>query len=165
MTKRSFAMALAMALVAGVASSSACRAGTWITTVAAFNDSGLAADDFEGYFTGTDGTISDVSALYSSNVSTKIHVIGSGAGVEVDFTKPLPEYSSVLFSFESTKGPVGLSASFWTFKTGAMVSATSTTFIVASVDPIPEPGSMALLGIGVMGVFTWRRLSRRKAGA
>lgn len=165
MTKRSFTMALAMAVVAGVAASTPCRAGTWITTVAAYNNSGRAADDFEGTFTGTSGTISDVTVLYSSGVSTTTQVIGSGAGVEIDFGTPLPMSATVLFSFESTTGPVGLGASFWTFKTGDMVSATGTTAIVASVDPIPEPGSMALFGIGVIGVLTWRRLSRRKGRA
>jgi hypothetical protein len=165
MTKRSFAMALAMAVVAGVAASAPCRAGTWITTVAAFNNSGLAADDFEGSFTNTAGTISDVKVLYSSDVPTTTQVIGSGAEVEINFTTPLPDSGTVLFSFVSTTGPVGLSSSFWTFKTGDMVTATSTTFVIASVDPVPEPGSMAMLGIGVIGLFTWRRLSRRKVGA
>jgi hypothetical protein len=165
MTKRSFAMALAMAVVAGVAASAPCRAGTYLTTVAAFNDSGLAADDFEAYFTGTSGTIIDVTVLYSSGVATTTQVIGSGAAVEINFTTPLTEYGTVLFSFGSTTGPVGLSASYWTFKTGDMVSATGTTQIIASVDPVPEPGSMALFGIGMVGILGWRRFSKRKANA
>jgi PEP-CTERM motif len=164
MTKRSFAMALAMALVAAVASSAPCRAGTYLTTVAAFNDLATPADDFEATFTGTSGTITDVTVLYSSGVSTTTQVFGSGASVEINFTTPLAEFGTVLFSFDSTTGPVGLSAAYWTYKTGDMVVATKTV-IIASVDPVPEPGSMALLGIGVVGLFGWRRLSRRKIAA
>jgi hypothetical protein len=161
MTKRSFAMALAMALVAGLAASAPCRAGSYTTTVASINDTGLGADDFIALFTGTGGTISDVTVNYSSGVSATSEIIAGGAGIEVDFGTPLPSPGVLVFQFESTTGPVGLSGAFWTTTKGDAVSAGSTT--IFSVDPIPEPGSMTLLGIGAMGLFTWRRLSRRKA--
>jgi hypothetical protein len=166
MTKRSFAMALAMAVVAGLVSSAPCRAGTYITTVTSINNSGLAADDFEAYFTGTAGTISDVTVEYSSGLATTTEIISSGAGVEVDFSPALADGTGVVvFSFESDSGPIGLANAFWTFKSGDMIAANLTQ--IDTVDPpgVPEPSSMSLLGIGVAGLFAWRRFSRRKAGA
>jgi hypothetical protein len=80
-------MAIAMALFVTLALSTPSEAD-FITTVIAVNSSGLAADDFEAVFTGTGGSISDITVLFSDGLATTTKVISSGSGTEIDFATP-----------------------------------------------------------------------------
>ena len=162
MPKRSFAIAVAMAMFASLALSAPSQAD-FITTVTAINTSGQAADDFEATFTGTGGSVSDITVLYSSGIATTTKVISSGSGVELDFATPLPNNTGVVvFNFMTGFSPLGLNTAEWTFKSGAPISAGSVTF---STMTVPEPSSLALFGIGMAGLFSFRRVFKQRAVA
>jgi hypothetical protein len=159
MPKRSFAMALAMALFASLAFSAPSKAGTYVTTVTAFLPS-KPADDLEVTFTGTNGSISNIQVLGTGAPVGAMNVIMGGNTVEIDFSSPLPTNSGLYFSFDSTSAPTGITNAVWTFKSGAPVKAPAVGFTTAAV---PEPASMALLGIGMAGFLSFRRFFKRKA--
>jgi PEP-CTERM motif len=156
---RSIAMAIAMALFASIAFSAPSKAGTYITKVTALNG-GAAADDFEATFTGTGGSVSDIKVLISGAPVGAPKVISSGSGVEIDFSSPLATGAGVAFTFETQFGNIALNTAEWTFKTGAPVNA---PFVGIVTTAVPEPSSLALIGIGMAGVFSFRRFFKRKA--
>jgi len=160
MPKRSFAMALAMALFASLAFSAPSQAGTFVTTVQAQNG-GAAADDLEVTFTGTGGSVSDIKVLLMGAPVGATSVISSGSGVEIDFSTPLPTASGVVFTFETSFKDIAINTAVWTFKSGAPVNAPFTSII--STTAVPEPTSMALLGIGMASFLSFRRFFKRKA--
>lgn len=159
MPKRSFAMAIAMALFASLALSAPSQAGSYITTLTALNASGKAADDFEAIFTGTGGTISNLTVQYSSGVLTTTKLISGGTGIEVDFSTPLPNNTGALvLTFTNTNSSnIQFSSAVWTFKSGAPINAD-----MVHIATTPEPASMALLGIGMAGFFSFRRFFNKR---
>jgi hypothetical protein len=165
MPKRSFAMALAMALFASLAFSAPSKAGSYITTVTAVNTSGKAADDFEAIFTGTGGTVSHINVLYSSGIATTTKTLPVGSatpnGTGIYFATPLPNNTGVLvYQFQTQFSNIAIASAVWTYKGAAPIAATAVTIVTTAV---PEPASMALLGIGMAGFFSFRRFFKRKA--
>lgn len=161
MPKRSVAMAIAMALFAGLAFSPRSEAGS-VTTVTAVNASGMAADDFEATFIGTGGSVHAITVLFSSGVGTTTQVIDSGAGTRINFNTPLPDLGSgvLVYRFLTNFGPLTLNTAVWTFKNHAPIDAKATTTVI-SIPMIPEPASMSLMGIGMASLFAFRRYFRR----
>ncbi len=159
MPKRSFAMALAMALFASLAFSAPSKAGMYVTTLTALNTA-APADDLEVTFAGTGGSISDIVVKASGATVGSTSVIMSGTGVEVNFSSPLANASGIYLTFETTSAPTGISSAVWTYKSGSPVAAPAVGIQTAAV---PEPASMALLGIGMAGFLSFRRFFKRKA--
>jgi hypothetical protein len=165
MPKRSFAMALAMALFAGLAFSAPSQAGTFVTTVTAVNNTGLSVNDFEAFFTGTGGTVSDIKVLFSSGVATTTETLPVGSvapnGTGINFNTPLTNGGVLVYQFDTQFGTIALNSAVWTFKSGAPITATAVSIVTTQA--VPEPASMALLGIGMAGFLSFRRFFKRKA--
>lgn len=166
MPKRSFAVALAMAVFASLAFSAPTKAGTYITTVTAVNISGAAADDFEATFTGTGGTVSNINVLYSSGIATTTKTLPVGSiapnGTGIYFATPLPQFTGVLvYQFQTNFQDIALASAVWTFKNGSPIAAPPGTVSIVTT-AVPEPASMALLGIGMAGFISFRRFFKRK---
>jgi len=165
MPKRSFAMALAMALFASLALSAPSQAG-YVTTVSALNGGPQAADDLEVIFANTGGPVSNIKVTVSGAPVGSADPISStsGWGVEINFSSPLAVGSGVAFTFDSTSAPTGIISAEWTYKTTPPSSAPAPlTSIIGTTATVPEPASMALLGIGMAGFLSFRRFFKRKA--
>jgi hypothetical protein len=160
MPNRSLATVVAVALFAVLALSEPADASS-ISTLIAVNQSGLAANDFEATFSGLGGAITGVVVISSSGIPTTTKLIAGGTGIEVDFATPLPNGSGVLtFSFETPDAPTVLTAD-WTFTSGAPIDASGSVFFT-SIPAVPEPSSIALLGVGMAGAFSLRRFFRKR---
>jgi hypothetical protein len=161
MPNRSLVMTVVVAISSSFVLSAPTKAG-FVTTVVAVNTSGQAANDFEATFTGTGGSISDINVTYSSGVNTTTEVIGAGTGVEINFGTALSDASTVIFKFTTSGSDIGLSTAEWTFNSGSPINATGVSVTTAG-GTVPEPASVALLGIGMAGLYSCRWLFKRKA--
>lgn len=151
MMNRSVFMSLAAGLLASLAFASPSQAGT--TSLAAT-------------FTVTGGTADDIELLYTAPV-TAVTVSST------DLALAAPPYfsgSTVTFNFSpATSGYVDFSVtSSGTlsayFLTGLTPGVSASGINVATVS-VPEPASIALLGIGMTGFLAFRRLFKRTAVA
>lgn len=162
MPKRSFAMAIAMAMAPlAIAAFSAPSKAASMTTVTAVNTTGLAANDFEATFIGTGGSVGNIHVLFSSGVGTATSVISSGSGTRIDFSPALPNFGVLVYQFTTAFGPVTLNTAQWTFTNHAPIAATAVSLI--STAAVPEPSTLALGGIGGLALVAFAR-RRRRAG-
>ncbi len=161
MNKRSLFLFAVLGLLGGLALVSPCQAG-FITTVSLDNNTGIPVNDLETIWTGTGGSITNV--VLSAPAGTSM-VVG-GNTIDITFTNPLALGGNVAFDFQTTSSPIGFGGGTWSFTTPTGIEFT--TPVVATRDRltfqtalIPEPTSMALLGIGMTGFFAFRRFCRR----
>jgi hypothetical protein len=171
MKKQILAVAVAMAMLGSLGLSTPSKAGTYISTVIAQNTSGGNADEFVAAFSGTHGSITGVNVVLAGATNTSMpgftpvaataKVIDSGAAVQVDFTSPLPTTTGLLvFQFLTSYGSIGFNSVDWKLTAGSDPPGSATIFTSAVV---PEPGSITLLGIGMMGLLSCRRFLKRKS--
>jgi len=128
----------------------------------------MALDEIRTTWTGTGDTISNVAVSAGTGAPTT----SIGNTIEIPFANPLPNGGTVKFSFETSSDPLTLAGGTWLFTT-----STGTTFMT-TVDPlrdgltfstvavvgaasVPEPASVFLLGIGMVGFLASRRFLKR----
>jgi len=159
MMKRSLFLALAAGLLASLVFAAPTQAASIALTHVVFNvtPAGATAADFEiTYALGT--APGPVTFLPTTTVPGATSIV-AGDKVTINFT---PTNNGVIdFTFNTPLNPplTFLNASL----TGVTQGATGNLAVL--VTTIPEPASMALLGIGMAGFLAFRRLFKRSSAA
>jgi hypothetical protein len=169
MTKRSFLLTVAAGLLASVAFATPSQAGSTsnylLTASFALEPStpppGITATDLTVFFTGA----VEPGALTVLPPAGGIGATATGVGstVEIDFAASNKTSSTIQIEFTAASGLLLTGAQTFsgltggTTGTGLQINLTSTA--------VPEPTSVALLGIGMTGFLAFRRLFKRTAVA
>ncbi len=164
MNKRSLFLCAALGLLASLAFTAPSQAN-FITSVSLDNNTGVAVNDLTTVWNGTGGSINTVvSPLGPAMVPV-------GNTIVINFTNPVANGGNVTFTFQTTTTPIAFSSGTWSFTSPngteftTPVDATRDKLTYSTAAIIPEPTSMALLGIGMTGFFAFRRFFRRTAVA
>jgi len=162
MTKRSFFLTVAAGLLASIAFASPSQAAsTLVTTNVVF-----------ALPSGGTGTFSDISVTYSPGVDAISMLMKSGGSIvpitlmetaanTVHATFAATAGGSLSFTFETGTAPPIIASGF-SFSGSASGITDTVTITTGSV---PEPASLALLGIGMTGFLAFRRFFKKTAVA
>ncbi len=170
MTKRSLFLTVAAGLLASVAFATPSQAGSEYVVTAAFNLVPLPPST-------TPVTASDVTITLSGAVPTSGYTViapggltgvsasGSGDVITINFdpaskTTPTTLPGGVMVEFASGSG-IGINS----YALSGTSAAFSSSGLNVSISAVPEPTSMALLGIGMTGFLAFRRLFKRNSVA
>jgi len=164
--KKSFFLTLAAGLLASLAFAAPSQAGTIVTTNLSFPaltpEPTSVVIDYAGA-----GVISNPAILSSVPIGSTV-AISNPDQVTVTFTGTITTGEAVAFTFASTTPfgngtPPDITISSVTAHPGGPTAPT----ILASVSfsAVPEPASIALLGIGMTGFLAFRRLFKRTSVA
>jgi PEP-CTERM motif len=152
---------LSVSAVAVLAFGTPSHAGTTYLTQAVFFNTGAPADDFEATFSGTGGTISDITVFNPANGVTA-SVTGTGDSIAIDFSPSIGSFQVLDFSFENTFGSdITFISGDWTYALTPPASAGSPLLLTTTtIQAVSEPASVALMGIGLIGLIAYCRLWR-----
>jgi PEP-CTERM motif len=160
MTKRSLFLAVAATVVFSMAFASPSHAGTEVLTT--INLQGIAPNtitDIDVFYDGI-GTISSPTVTGGTLAGTSSLTPGTSE-VTVTFSSPVST-GTVDFTFlTSLTGSLQLDHYSYSGASGTITTLSS----IVSVSAVPEPTSVALLGIGMTGFLAFRRLFKRPSVA
>ncbi len=168
MMRRSVFACFAAGLLASLAFAAPSQAGTIVTTNLSFPvispEPTSVVIDYAGA-----GTISDPVLLSSVPVGSTVS-ISAPDQVTVTFTGAITTGEAVAFTFASTTPfgngtPPDITISSATAQPGGQTPPTILASVSFSASAIPEPTSIALLGIGMTGFLAFRRLFKRTSVA
>jgi hypothetical protein len=162
--KKSFFLTLAAGLLASLAFAAPSQAGTIVTTTLDFSGLSPAATSVVIDYAGA-GVISDVAPIFAIPTGAT-ETISAADQVTVTFASSTAGPEAVAFTFASTT-PFGNGTQPAITLTSATASGGQTvgTTLSFSQSAIPEPASIALLGIGMTGFLAFRRLFKRTSVA
>jgi len=152
MMNRSVFLSLAAVLLASLAFASPSQAATQVVT-ANFAGTGGTASDIEITFSGA-----ITSATVTSTNLTITPPLFSGSTLTLNFTPAASGFADLVV----TSAGVGTLPGSVTGTTAGFVL---NSFAVTFASAVPEPTSIALLGIGMSGFLAFRRLFKRTAVA
>jgi hypothetical protein len=165
MMKRSFFLSLAAGLLASLAFATPSQAGgTLVTTTLEFvGPLSPAATSIVIDYTLTSGSISELGGLASSAPGTTLS--GTSDTATLSFSPGVTSFTVVKFTFLESAidfpvSPANIMLASVTAQPGGQNVMMSTALSFAPA-VVPEPSSMALLGIGMTGFFAFRRLFKR----
>jgi PEP-CTERM motif len=167
--KRSFFLTLAAGLLASLAFAAPSQAGTIVTTTLEFvGPLSPAATSITFDYTLSAGSISDLGGLASSAPGTTFG--GSTANsVTLDFSPGVTNLAIAKFTFVDNAvafadAPTSITLTSVTAAPGGQTITTSAA-LAFFPSVVPEPTSIALLGIGMTGFLAFRRLFKRTSVA
>jgi len=161
MTKRSLFLTAAAGLLASAAFATPSQAGsTLVTTAFSFSEIPATVTDVTITYTNTVAPITDFTTL-SSNIGA-LTESASGDTVTISFAAISGGTASFSFLTDAAN-PVGLVSIAVSGLVGTPVNPSISAVVTSTAGTVPEPTSMALLGIGMAGFLAFRRLLKRHA--
>lgn len=170
MMKRSLFLSLAAGLLASLALSTPSQAGTIVTTTLEFVGplSPAASSIVLDYTLPVGDIITNVGGLASSTAGVTLGPV-TATSVTLDFSPATTGFTVTKFLFDVVAvpypvAPAEITLASVTAQPGGQSLTTSTALSFAP-QIVPEPASMALLGIGMTGFLAFRRFFKRTSGA
>jgi hypothetical protein len=162
--RRSFLLALAAGLLASLAFAPSSHAGSVIETIATIAPNGTGATATDITLTYSGGTLgSFVSAAAGSIVTAPADYVLSGGGTVVTVNFSAASSGFIDFTYTVATGAPTVNQITLSGVSGASLHHPLGVNGGSAISGVPEPASMALLGIGMAGIFACRRLFTRNA--
>ena len=160
MSKRTLAMAVALAMFSfGV--TAPCKAGTFISTVALDAPVSTTLTQADVYFNpGSSYVPGSVGDFSFSNAVNPVPTVYTNV-----LYGPTGGLYGLVFFFQGsglmTTGSTQFTGTSWSYNSQFVAGNTGATGDSFSSQAVPEPGSMALLGIGMIGLVASSRFLKR----